>query len=199
MIGPLVVSGILADQPGIKELRRIGVRDSKLLSAKKREKLAEEIAHIALQQASIELSPQQIDEVVTAGVKYRKLNYLELEAMAKIVQTLHPRYVFADPCDVSLERCVNEICTRLSFPIDITCQYHADRIYPIVGAASIMAKVQRDRIISDLRSTHGDFGSGYPSDAKTVSFLENLVKEKKKLPGVVRSSWITVRRMNTIS
>lgn len=195
VIGPLVVSGVLTDQTGIKELRRIGVKDSKLLSAKKREKLAEEIKNIVLQYASIELSPVQIDKAVASGVKYRRLNYLELEAMAEIAQMLRPSYLFIDPCDVSPQRCVNEICAKLLFHVDVICEFHADRTYPLVGAASIIAKVQRDKTISELRGTFGDFGSGYPSDKKTVLYLENSLRQNGELPQIVRSSWLTVKRL----
>jgi ribonuclease HII len=67
--------------------------------------------------------------------------------------------------------------------------------YPIVSAASILAKVRRDTVISELKRLYGDFGSGYPSDPKTVNFLrEWILKNRGDLP-ILRRSWGTFRRV----
>jgi ribonuclease HII len=74
-------------------------------------------------------------------------------------------------------------------------EHKADSTYPIVSAASIIAKVQRDQAITRLHSRYGDFGSGYPSDPKTIEFVRNLVTSKQKLPSIIRHSWDSVRRI----
>ncbi len=71
----------------------------------------------------------------------------------------------------------------------------ADKLIPIVSAASIIAKVIRDTIINELHREYGDFGSGYPSDPRTIRFLKNWVREHGDLPPIVRRSWSTVKKI----
>jgi ribonuclease HII len=65
----------------------------------------------------------------------------------------------------------------------------ADRIYPVVSAASILAKVERDREVASLRAKYGDFGSGYLADEKTMSFLKQWLQTHGDYPECVRKSW----------
>ena len=195
VIGPLIVAGVLVDEEDLEDLQRLGVRDSKVLTPRKRSELFKKIEEIALRRAFFELSPAQIDRVVLRGKKYRRLNYLEMVAMARIIQELRPDHVIIDPPDVDPERCVREIQRMLPFQVEIFSEHHADRIHPVVSAASILAKVRRDERISELRGIYGDFGSGYPSDHKTIRFLERLLKDGKEGPPFVRSSWATVKRL----
>ncbi|MCW4027390.1 MAG: ribonuclease HII, partial [Candidatus Bathyarchaeota archaeon] len=67
--------------------------------------------------------------------------------------------------------------------------------YPIVSAASIIAKVKRDTAIASLRKQHGDLGSGYPSDPKTIEFLKKWIKTRGSYPEFVRKSWKPARRI----
>jgi len=80
--------------------------------------------------------------------------------------------------------------------IMITSEHQADVKYPIVSAASILAKVQRDMLIKQLGENAGyDIGSGYPADPKTIGFLEGWVNEHGSLPDFARSSWETSKRI----
>ena len=63
------------------------------------------------------------------------------------------------------------------------------------SAASILAKVRRDRFVAELREEHGDFGSGYSSDRRTISFLESWFEDRDDCPPFMRCSWATVRRI----
>jgi len=198
VIGPLVVAGVLVDEGGLKALQRLGVKDSKLLTPERRRELSGKIKEVALRYAYSELSPAQIDRVVLHGVKYRRLNYLEMVAMARIIEELRPSKAIVDPCDVSPERCVREIQAMLPFKVEVLSERHADRIYPVVSAASILAKVRRDERISELRKRYGDLGSGYPSDPRTIRFLERLLKGGRECPPFVRASWATVRRLRSL-
>ncbi|MCI4436683.1 MAG: ribonuclease HII, partial [Ignisphaera sp.] len=74
-----------------------------------------------------------------------------------------------------------------------------DSKYIAVSAASIVAKVLRDWHIDQLKKVYGDIGSGYPSDKKTVEWLQNYYKEFGELPSVVRKSWKTIERILGIS
>jgi ribonuclease HII len=60
-----------------------------------------------------------------------------------------------------------------------------------VAAASIVAKVERDRHVDDLRAEYGEVGSGYPSDPTTRTFLRDYVRDHGELPACARTSWKT--------
>ena len=194
VIGPLVIAGVLFDDEIVRSLREIGVRDSKKLSVKKRSRLSEEIKELALGYRFFELSPRTIDKVVFRNVPLRRLNYLETMAMAWVIRELEPGEAHIDPCDVVSERCIRQIKGVLSFDLNIKCEPRADAKYPATGAASIMAKVQRDSRIEALKELHGDFNSGYPSDWKTQNFIRDYFSENSECPDFIRESWSTVQR-----
>ncbi|MCD6083220.1 ribonuclease HII, partial [Candidatus Aerophobetes bacterium] len=66
---------------------------------------------------------------------------------------------------------------------------------PVVGAASILAKVERDRRIAQLERRYGSFGSGYPSDKRTIDFLRECFRRYGDFPPIVRRRWKTVERL----
>lgn len=194
-IGPLVIAGVLLDKKNLPRLTRLGVRDSKQLSPGKRERLAEEIEKIALKHHVIKLSPAQIDKVVETGKRLHKLNWLEAQTMAKVISTLQPDVAYVDAADVLADRFRTDIVENLEFKVQIISEHKADVTYPIVSAASIIAKVKRDQAISELRDAYGDFGCGYATDSKTLQFLENLISELGSYPDFVRKSWKTAKRL----
>jgi ribonuclease HII len=79
----------------------------------------------------------------------------------------------------------------------LVCENFADKNYPAVSAASIIAKVDRDRKIEELKKEFNfDFGVGYSHDAKTIEFLEKLARENNgKMPKNIRTTWDTVERI----
>jgi len=198
-IGPLVVAGVLIDESRVDELRPMGVRDSKLLTPRRREVLAEAIRDMASKYSFFELQPRAIDLVVERSERLRKLNYLEAMAMAKVIRDLRPDEVYIDPSDVLPDRFAEQILRVLRHRPIVVCEHHADETYPVVSAASILAKVRRDEVIAELRRLHGDFGSGYCHDERTISFLEAWFRENERTPPFVRSSWETVKRIRSES
>jgi len=85
---------------------------------------------------------------------------------------------------------------KYSGDLNIISEHNADEKYPIVSAASILAKVRRDELVRDLERTVGkEIGSGYPADPKTVRFLENWVMDHGTLPDFARNSWETSRNI----
>jgi ribonuclease HII len=196
-IGPLIIAGVLIDEDYVDVLRSMGVRDSKKLSSKKRESLAPEIEGLATKCDYFELSPRAIDRVVERNKRLRKLNYLEAMAMARVIRELRPNRVYVDPSDVVPERYAEQIIRVLPFKVEMVCEHHADEKYVVVSAASVLAKVRRDRIVAELRIKYGDFGSGYPHDVKTISFLEAWFRERDGCPHFIRSSWSTVKRIRS--
>jgi len=193
-IGPLVVAAVSFQEAAADDLFSMGVRDSKALSARRRESLAAEIKEISEGHSYFELQPWAIDNVVNRGLKLRKLNYLEAMAMAKAIRDLHPDRVYVDTADVLPDRFGNDILRVLGWRPHLICEKKADINYPVVSAASILAKVRRDLLVSNLREIHGDFGSGYPSDPKTVAFIKSWFQKNDLPPPYMRGSWKTIKR-----
>ena len=189
VIGPLVIAGVLMKEEELPKLTRLGVKDSKLLSPNRRETLAVEIRQIAQKYAVIKLSPEEIDKVVQTGRKLHRLNRLEAQTMAKIIEKLKPDKAYVDASDVLEERFKQHILECLPFKIEIVSEHKADRTYPIVSAASIIAKVERDKEIVELTSKYGDLGCGYPTDPKTIRFLQQCLEKFGEYPDYVRKSW----------
>ncbi|HDJ04844.1 MAG TPA: ribonuclease HII [Candidatus Bathyarchaeota archaeon] len=195
VIGPLVIAGVLVEEENVHKLVEIGVKDSKALTPKRRERLTEEILKIVKDHYIVKLKPSEIDRVVEAGKKLHKLNRLEAQAMAEVVRRLKPDIVYVDASDVSAERFGRHILEEVPFKVKIVSKHRADKIYPVVSAASILAKVERDRAIAELRRRYGDFGSGYITDAKTARFLERWIRTHGSYPDFVRKSWKPAKRL----
>lgn len=192
VLGPMCVAGVLMDDAAIGALLKLGVKDSKQLSPKKREVLAGEIKNIANKYFVLEVSALQIDELR----KVMTMNEIMVVCFAKVLEELRPDHAYVDAADVIAQRFGDNIRKKYTQEITITSEHEADVRYPIVSAASILAKVQRDMLVKELGEKIGaDIGSGYPSDAKTIHFLENWVKEHGLLPDFTRSSWETSRRI----
>ena len=179
----------------MKELTELGVKDSKALSVDQREALYAEIVGLCFTSRSSMALPREIDAYVRRGKKYRRLNYLEAIHMAKVIDGLGVETVFVDAPDTNPTRWANELASLLSCKPRIVAEHKADVNYVIVSAASIIAKVERDHQISELRELHGDFGSGYPSDPDTIAFLESWMKSKSTQPEFARKSWKTWDRI----
>ena len=195
VIGPLVIAGVLLEEEDLFRLKDLGVKDSKLLSPHRRETLAVEIRRIVQEHHVLKLQPREIDIVVNSGRKLHKLNWLEAQTMAKIIEALRPDKVYVDASDVLEERFKQHILECLPFRVDIVSEHKADRNYVVVSAASIIAKVERDKEITVLAEVYGDFGSGYPSDPRTISFLERLIQTSEVYPEFIRKSWKPAKRV----
>jgi ribonuclease HII len=197
IIGPLAIAGVLFDEKDLPKLVDLGVKDSKRLSPRRREQLATTIKKLALKYHVILLSPAEIDRVVETGRKLHKLNRLEAQTMAKVITILKPDVAYVDASDVLADRFKQHIAENLSFKVQIISEHKADAKYPIVSAASILAKVERDRVISELREKHGNFGCGYATDPKTIKFLEGWIRKFGSYPDFVRRSWKPAKRLKT--
>ncbi len=197
VIGPLVIAGVLFREENLPVLKQIGVKDSKLLSPKRREALVCEIEKVAEKHVVVMVSPQEIDRAVSSGRKLHKLNRLEAGTMAQIIDALKPDEVFVDAADVLEERFKHHIQERLAAKTAITSRHKADKIFPVVSAASIIAKVNRDNAVASLKSQLGDFGSGYLTDPKTTSFLRAWLRNNEDYPDFVRKSWKPAKRVRS--
>lgn len=199
VIGPLVIAGVLMKEEELPRLRELGVKDSKLLTPHRREILAVEIKKLAQKLGIVKLSPNEIDVIVETGKKLHKLNWLEAKAMAEVLENLKPDMAYVDASDILEERFKQQILECMAFKVPIVSEHKADRNYPVVSAASIIAKVERDREIAELAKIHGDFGSGYPSDSRTVDFLQRCIERWGEYPDFVRKSWKPAKKIKNAS
>jgi len=189
ILGPLVIAGLSLDKKNLRKLSAMGVKDSKKLSPKLREHLYKKIIEIADNYYIAKIPPKSID----ASVKKHCLNRLEAKYMAKVVSKLNPDTSYVDSCDVNPSRFGKEI-SLLSNNNKIKSYHHADSRFVIVSAASILAKVTRDKAIAKLRKNH-NLGSGYPSDSVTVKFVTKYYKTNHVMPSFVRKSWKPVQKI----
>lgn len=183
MLGPLVIAGVSLNKTDIPKLSLLGVKDSKQLTPKSREELYKKIIALVDDYYVAKISPKTID----ISVENHDLNHLEAKYMAKVISKLNPDMSYVDSCDVNPQRFGKEI-TLLSNNKNVRSYHHADSRFVVVSAASIIAKVTRDRTIEKLRKNH-DVGSGYPSDSKTINFVKSYYQTNQTLPIFVRKSW----------
>jgi ribonuclease HII len=120
------------------------------------------------------------------------MNELEEQWMVDILQRLRWDLAYVDAVDVNAARFGRAIQSHFAPPRLVVSEHKADSTYPVVAAASIVAKVRRDQRIAELHRLYGDFGSGYPSDPKTVHFLKDWIAHHDTFPDVVRKTWETV-------
>ena len=193
VIGPLVIAGISIKESNIKKLEDIGVRDSKALTKNKRRVLFDKILDVSEFVCIYKLDCKTIDE----NVYQKKLNKLEGRIMSSIIKHLSVDIAYVDSCDINIDRYTNYLKSNLNLKnnINIIAMHKADRINPVVSAASIIAKVTRDREIQILEEIFQNIGSGYPSDKKTMYFIKNWMKEYKEFPNFVRKSWRPIREI----
>jgi len=193
VLGPLVIAGISIEQKNIKQLVKIGVKDSKQLSPQLREKLYEQILSLVEGYHVAKIPPKTIDKSVSKNL----LNQLEANYMAKVIKKLQANSSYVDSCDVNPKR-FGLYISNLAKTGKIISSHHADRKYPVVSAASIIAKVNRDREIEKLRKNHA-LGSGYPSDPKTMKFIKEWVSQNGDVPVFVRKSWKPIKILLGVS
>jgi len=187
--GDLVVAGYAANENLIESFKRVGIKDSKKVSAKKRKgfyPFLERRGKIVVES----IHPEEIDKYVSKQVPGRSLNYLEAIYMAQIIDELGADVVYVDSPYINLNRLWTDLRGLIkNQSVRIIPEHHADVTHVIVGAASICAKVKRDEAMEELKKKFGPMGSGYPGDRKTRDFLTGLVKKTGVKPEWTRHSW----------
>jgi ribonuclease HII len=185
VLGPMVIAAVGIASEDI--LEGIRVRDSKLLSVKERERLYK-IIRKKCQVATVKLDAEQIDIMR----RDMTLNEAVARSHAQVIVKLSPDYAYLDACDVNTFRYAEMVKNHLVLPCEIISEHHADEKFPVVSAASIIAKVTRDRAIATLAKKYGTIGSGYPSDPVTIRFLNSYIDEHHVPPPIARKSWKTI-------
>ncbi len=189
VIGSMIVAGVMVQEDMLPMLERMGLRDSKAISPKKREFLASKIKEIGICY-TLEISSSEIDDLR----KKTTLNEIVVESYVRVLKQLKPDKALLDAADVDADRFAKNVQEGYGRNIKITSEHNADVKYTLVSAASIIAKVRRDETMRELERLLGkNIGSGYPSDIRTVCFLDDWIKEHGSLPSFVRHSWKTAK------
>jgi ribonuclease HII len=193
VLGPMVIGGVMIEKEKLEKLRNLGIRDSKLLTPKQRERMYSEIKKISRDHLILKVSAKQIDDLR----KVINLNRIEAEKMANIIRVMKADQAIIDAPQVSTDKFKSILLGLAKNKTEIICENYADKKYPIVSAASIIAKVERDREIENIKKiVKYDFGVGYPHDERTINFIKQCLKEKKHLH-YIRHSWVTTKNLKT--
>ncbi len=191
VLGPLIVGGFAMDEDRMDRLRELGVRDSKELSPDRRAEIYEELGRCGRRE-SIAVLPAAIDAAVARGA----LNRLEAHAFAELIGRVRPDRTFVDACDPNAPRFGALVRQLSGWEREVVSRHKADRDVPVVSAASIVAKVERDRAMVRLGNELGaDVGSGYQTDPRTIAFLKDHLPRPGQRPYWLRSSWRTTARL----
>lgn len=194
IIGPMVLAGVLIEKKDEPLLKEWGAKDSKQLSAEKREEIAGKIKekfkfHFEL------ATPEEIDSRTKMGTN---LNRIEAVKSAKIINELMKDMnekvnVIIDCPSTNIEAWRSYVLQHIDKKelVILSCEHKADANHISVSAASIIAKTTRDREIELIKQKIGiDCGSGYPSDPVTCKFIEEHFDKLKEMK-IVRESWGT--------
>jgi len=199
VIGPMVLAGCLVNEETAERFKRLGVKDSKMLTPERREKLAEIIKQGAEAFYIVQASASDIDYSLTHGTNLNQLEALKTaEIINHILEIIKKEVILQIDCPSNniiawrnylLER-VNENITKR---VKVQCEHKADVRYPAVSAASILAKVTRDREIESIKKKYGiEVGSGYPADPLCQKFIRTEAKNYMK-QGIIRETWQTFK------
>jgi ribonuclease HII len=172
----------MTDEKTARHLKELGIKDSKMLSPEQREKLFDKILETTKHKIVI------IDtEAIDNSVALNRLNYLEADRSADMIRALKPDIAYIDCPSTNIAAYKKYLESKVNDKtIKIVAEHKADSKYVVVSAASILAKVTRDREIEKLKRIHKvNFGSGYPSDPLTQDFL----KKNYKRFDFFRKSW----------
>ena len=182
-----------------EELRMLGVKDSKLLTEKQREDILVGLIKIIHYEFKI-IEPWEVDEAVNSD--NTNLNWLEADHAAALLNKLSAKL------DDNISKCIidcpstnikayTEYMQKKVDNTDIRLQveHKADLHYLVVGAASIVAKVTREKELEKIKKKlNVDFGSGYPSDPRTKEFIEKN-HDDPRYQHLFRKSWETYKKI----
>jgi len=194
----MVIAGVVIDSRHEKKLKILGVKDSKELTPKRRSELAPKIEELCKSVIVLRVPACKIDSY---RAKKINLDMIEAMKMAEIIDVSGADKVFVDSLQANPEKFKKHIQQHMTTDgIDMIVENYSDETYPVVSAASVIAKVERDKVIEEIkRKVNFDFGVGYSHDERTINFVKKLLEEKKQLPPYVRQSWVTIQVLQEAS
>ena len=198
VIGPMILAGCLVDEEIELEFKKLGVKDSKKLTPRRREMLAEIIKKRAI---TFEITLTHPNEITSKNHEGINLNKIEAQKSAEIINKINKGqgkiniYVDCPSPNIKAWQKVLEGYIENPDNLEIHCEHKADVNHVSCSAASIIAKTTRDAEIEKIKKLVGvDFGSGYSSDPVTCKFLQDY-SEKHKKDGIFRETWQTWKQV----
>jgi len=197
VLGSMFAAAVLASPGAIPD----GVADSKTLSPDRRASLARTLRED--DRVAVGVAEIPVERIDDPGTDMNSLTVAaQAEALAAVAEDGAASGI-ADPedglsgtvdaGDTDAARFGRRVADGVPFDVDVRAEHGADEAYPLVSAASVVAKVERDAHVAALADEHGAIGSGYPSDPTTREFLSEYVEEHGELPPFARESWRTSR------
>ena len=192
VLSVMVMCGAMIEESDLPKLVKLKPKDSKLLTREEREELYPKLLSVLKYYKVIIMQSNEIDKAVH-GHDGLNLNKLEAKKQAEILNEFNPDKAIIDCPSNNINSYKNYLKKLLkNKKIELVLEHNAER-YPLVAAASIIAKVTGDREVEKLKKQIGiDFGSGYMSDPKTVEFLKNNFE---KYPELFRKSWFPYQEL----
>ncbi|MDP3742079.1 MAG: ribonuclease HII [Candidatus Micrarchaeota archaeon] len=196
VIGPLVICAYACSEDNLQELKDNGVKDSKLISPAGRNKLYEK-----LKNGIYVVRKLTAVEITSAMDKKISLNELEAQICGELLNELEGKTSFyrayIDSPDPIASKYSQRIKKYYRGKAELISENKADVTYPVVSAASIVAKVERDSEIENIKKIVGeDFGSGYPADPMTKNFMQRRHADAA-VQEYIRHRWKTVTNLKT--
>ncbi len=189
VIGPMVMAGVLIKEADIPKLKSMGVKDSKLLTKQQREFLFKKIKDVVKAYKIIIIQPKEIDNALES--EDLNLNWLEAHKSAEIINKLKPDKAVLDCPSTNIKAYSSYVENLLKNKTQLVVEHKADINYPESSAASILAKVTRDKEMEKIQKKYGNTGPGYPSNAITQKFLK---ENWEKHPEIFRHTWSSYKK-----
>lgn len=200
VLGPMVYGCLYCARSYEKTLSTLNFADSKTLKEEKREELFEKLKSNELIGWAVDvIDPRELSAKMLKKIKIN-LNEISHDSASGLVTRVLNMGVLLTDVYVDTVGDPEKYRIKLSerFPsIKFVVAKKADSLYPVVSGASIVAKVTRDRALRDwvldetAENMTRNFGSGYPGDPETKSWLEKHQHSVFGFPSLVRFSWGT--------
>src|SRR3989344_7135993 len=158
VLGPMVMCGAMIKESDLPKLIKLKPKDSKLLTKEEREELYPKLLSVLKYYKVIIMQPQEIDKAVH-GHDGLNLNRLEAHKQAEILNEFNPDKAIID-CPSNNIKSYGVLLKKLLKykKLELILEHNAER-YPLVAAASIIAKVTGDKEVEKIKKEISiDFG-----------------------------------------
>jgi len=192
VIGPMVMVVAAVEPDKEASLKDLDVKDSKLLIPSQRTRIAKKLRTMLNYEMKV-LEAKDVDAALEDPDM--NLNWLEAVTSAQLIDKLSKKITISkailDCPSTNINAYKSYVEDKLKKKVPIVAEHKADVNYPVVSAASIIAKVERDELIAQIKKKIGvDFGSGYPSDPRTIEFVKKHYKDYD----IFRKTWSTYKK-----
>jgi len=198
VLGPMVLAGVLIEKQDEKILKELDVKDSKKIFPNKRKQLAKKIKE-QFKTFAQEADANEINKLMDSKTNLNTIEALKAAIVInKLMQTQKQKTkIIVDCPSVNIVSWQKELLSFLVKKdlVNLVCEHKADVNHLAVAAASIIAKVKRDKGIEKIKKEINiSIGSGYPSDPLTKSFLQNH-GEHFLDKNIIRTHWQTWKKI----